>query len=77
VLLKYHDEATSSRILAVDQKIKLLARTVMNTYFPQVYTVISLPSDNSGRLPGRSISCSQRRRHKPVHAAPICRRCRS
>ena len=28
-----------------DQKLKLLTRTATNTYFPQVYTVISLPSE--------------------------------
>jgi hypothetical protein len=27
-----------------DQKLKLLTRTATNTYFPQVYTVISLPT---------------------------------
>ena len=27
-----------------DQKLKLLTRTATNTYFPQVYTVISLPA---------------------------------
>jgi len=27
------------------QKLKLLTRTATNTYFPQVYTVISLPSE--------------------------------
>jgi hypothetical protein len=29
---------------ACDQKLKLLTRTATNTYFPQVYTVISLPT---------------------------------
>lgn len=28
-----------------DQKLKLLTRTATNTYFPQVYTVISLPTE--------------------------------
>src|SRR5499427_6837367 len=28
-----------------DQKLKLLTRTATNTYFPQVYTVISLPAE--------------------------------
>lgn len=28
-----------------DQKLKLLTRTAINTYFPQVYTVVSLPSE--------------------------------
>jgi hypothetical protein len=28
-----------------DQKLRLLTRTATNTYFPQVYTVISLPSE--------------------------------
>lgn len=28
-----------------DEKLKLLTRTATNTYFPQVYTVISLPSE--------------------------------
>jgi hypothetical protein len=34
-----------------DQKLKLLTRTATNTYFPQVYTVISLPTaeDNAPR----------------------------
>ncbi len=27
-----------------DKKLKLLTRTATNTYFPQVYTVISLPT---------------------------------
>jgi hypothetical protein len=31
--------------LGCDQKLKLLTRTATNTYFPQVYTVISLPAE--------------------------------
>jgi hypothetical protein len=32
--------------LGCNQKLKLLTRTATNTYFPQVYTVISLPSED-------------------------------
>jgi hypothetical protein len=31
--------------IGCEQKLKLLTRTATNTYFPQVYTVISLPSE--------------------------------
>jgi hypothetical protein len=33
-----------------DQKLKLLTRTATNTYFPQVYTVISLPSEEDALM---------------------------
>jgi hypothetical protein len=32
-----------------DQKLKLLTRTATNTYFPQIYTVISLPIEAARR----------------------------
>jgi hypothetical protein len=33
-----------------DQKLKLLTRTATNTYFPPVYTVISLPSEKDALI---------------------------
>jgi hypothetical protein len=33
-----------------DQKLKLLTRTATNTYFPQVYTVISLPTEEDALM---------------------------
>ncbi len=55
-----------------DQKLKLLTRTATNTYFPQVYTVISLPTEEdelirlvenwSGELTQRAVRAGHCRR---------------